>query len=329
MGIKSWLRNCVVLLKVIKERMDMKPDVSVIIPNYNCIDYLAKCIDSIVMQKNILVEIIIIDDGSTDGSVDWIEHEQKTVPQIVLIKQSRQGVVNARNLAIEKAQSEYIAFLDADDYWCEDKLFSQFNYMKKNIDCVLSFTDYMHITEDGKEIIKCFEYWPEANFSKSKSLINDYKTFDDALSKLMYANVVGTSTVMVRRSAIIEAGCFDNKLTSASDLDCWLKLANIGNVAYSQQCAMHYLMRSNSITANRLNRLTAMVEIVNRNIKNLSFLENAKVKARINECYGEFYREVGKRGKALMCSQKAFYLFPHKRNFKHLLYDLKSLVGNK
>jgi len=122
-------------------------------------------------------------------------------------------------------------------------------------------------------------------------------------------------------------GGFDNKLSSATDLDCWLKLAKRGDVAYSTQCAMHYLMRANSITANRENRLAAMVEIINRNQSVVSNNELKKIKARLSECYGEFYRELGYYSKALAYSYKAFWLFPHKRNFKHVLYDLRHLLG--
>ncbi len=144
---------------------------------------------------------------------------------------------------------------------------------------------------------------------------------------MITTNIVGTSSVMVKRAALIDVGGFDHKLTSATDLDCWLKIAKQGDVAYSSLCAMHYLMRANSITANRENRLAAMVEIIRRNQYGVTKGELKKIKARLSECYGEFYRELGNYSKALSYSNKAFWLFPHKRNFKHVLYDLKHLLG--
>ena len=100
----------------------MSKDVSVIIPNYNCRTFLPKAISSVLQQTGLNIENIIIDDGSTDGSHEWLNHAERAFNQVRVIRQQQRGVVAARNNAIKKANSEFIAFLDADDYWFANKL---------------------------------------------------------------------------------------------------------------------------------------------------------------------------------------------------------------
>lgn len=305
----------------------MSVDISVIIPNYNCKQYLAKAISSAVKQSNVNVEIIVVDDGSTDGSLEWLKKAQETFPQLVILEQENTGVVNVRNRAIGAAKADYIAFLDADDYWTDDKLFEQLNYMKEHNDCVLSFTNYMHVNEAYEPIVDCFSFWPEfaKHIDKNDSGYQDLKS---PMDLLIYANVIGTSSVMVKRSTINYIGRFDNALNSASDWDCWLKLARIGAVSFSPNVSMDYLMRAGSITANRTNRLNAMKEIVSRCKDDAGMFAQVKAQARILECHGEYYREIGNKFKALTTAAAAFTLFPHKRNLRHLLHDLKRSLSS-
>lgn len=209
----------------------MNIEISVIIPNYNCKQYLAKALSSVIAQKNVNLEIIVVDDGSTDGSVEWLRKAQNTFPQLVILEQENTGVVNVRNRAIAASKGDYIAFLDADDYWSDDKLYEQLGYMKENSECVLSFTNYMHVNEDYEPIVDCFSFWPEfSKFVDKKNM--GYQNLKSPMDLLIFANVIGTSSVMVKRSAINYIGRFDNVLNSASDWDCWLKLARIGDVAF-------------------------------------------------------------------------------------------------
>jgi glycosyltransferase involved in cell wall biosynthesis len=305
----------------------MKYDVSVIIPNFNCKQYLPIAFASILKQTSVSIEIIVVDDGSDDGSLEWLELAQNTLHNLVVIKQTRCGVVAARNRAIEIASAPYLAFLDADDYWIEDKLKPQLTYMKENPNCVLTFTNYMHVNEQYQPIIDCFSYWPEF-YREQHKYTETYIDLKKPVELLLYANVIGTSSVMVKRAAINLVNRFNPSLKSASDWDCWLNLASIGEVAYTYQCAMGYLMRANSITANRVRRLEAMRDIISRvyarNTINLA--TKIRTKARMLECQGEYHREQGKKLNALLNAVCAFSMNPHARNAKHLLHDLKQIV---
>ena len=97
------------------ERFDKKPLVSVIIPVYNCAEYIGECIDSVAEQTYDNIEIIVVNDGSKDGSENIIKDKRKRYRNILYYKQRNEGVSAARNLGIKKARGEYITFVDGDD----------------------------------------------------------------------------------------------------------------------------------------------------------------------------------------------------------------------
>lgn len=297
----------------------MNYDVSVIIPNFNCQPYLAKCLSSIAMQQNLEIEIIVIDDGSTDNSLEWLLDIQSALTNLVILKQPNLGVVAARNQAISIAKGDYIAFLDADDYWTKDKLFDQICFMRNNPKVVLSFTNYMHVNEDGKNIVDCFGYWTE--FERFHHDEHFYHEIENPYPLIMHANIIGTSSVVVKRSAIRSVLGFNPKLKSASDWDCWLKLANIGTFAYTYDISMAYLMRQNSITSNRRNRLNAMKVIWNaaKSRVPVDLITQTKILARWYECVGEFHELNGQWIRAFGFGALAALLYPHKRNIRRLM----------
>lgn len=101
-----------------EEKNNKQVKISIIIPNYNNEKFLLRCINSILKSKSNKLEIVIIDDGSTDNSIDTLEKIEDN--RLVLFKQSNQGVSVARNKGIDIAKGEYILFCDADDYYVED-----------------------------------------------------------------------------------------------------------------------------------------------------------------------------------------------------------------
>ncbi|MDE3273460.1 glycosyltransferase family 2 protein [Pseudoalteromonas sp. G4] len=305
----------------------MCKEVSIIMPNYNCLAYLPKAIDSVLQQQDVRFELIVVDDGSTDGSLEWLLQAEKKYNQLRVITQPNLGVIAARNRAIKKANSQFIAFLDADDYWYPNKLRKQVDFMLANPNCGLTFTNYQHVDMQYRNIIDCFSYWPE--FKKYRDANNtNYQLLANALNLLLIANVIGTSCVMVNKEIIERAGGFDPSLRSASDWDCWLRIALISEIGFCEDITMDYLMRPNSITANKQNRIDAMAEITERicTLGNVEPTTRRKANARLLESYGEMHREDGDLSTAISFSYKAFKEYPHKRHLKHLCSDLKRLA---
>ena len=132
----------------------IKDKVSIIIPVYNAEKFIGKTIESVQAQTYKNWEIVIMNDKSTDRSYEIIKKYAEKDERIKTVNtEKNMGVVKGRNYLTDMSEGEYIAFLDADDYWKEDKLERQISFMKKN-GIVISCTEYTRITEEGSPINK-------------------------------------------------------------------------------------------------------------------------------------------------------------------------------
>jgi len=248
------------------------PDISIIIPNFNCLSFLPGCFESIRQQQLVSYEVLVVDDGSTDGSVAYLQAECALWPELRIFEQHRQGPGAARNLAAQHAKAPLLAFLDADDWWAPAKLNKQIRFHQQNPDIGLSFTDYQHIEERTQQpVIRCFDYWPEfAKYLQFQPRQGCFETMPHAEAMLLAENVIGTSSVVVRRSAFMAVAGFDTSLPSASDWDLWLKISKIAAVGFSRDCLMYYLQRSGSVSSNFSRRFAAVETILNRYLPDIS-----------------------------------------------------------
>lgn len=114
----------------------MAPRVSVLIPTYNCGQFLGQALDSVLAQTFTDFEIIVVDDGSTDNTAEVVAG----YPQVKYIPREHGGVSVTRNAAVAEATGEFVVFLDADDMWVPEKLAKQVAYMDEHPDCMLVFT---------------------------------------------------------------------------------------------------------------------------------------------------------------------------------------------
>ncbi len=130
----------------------MKPqiNISVIIPFHNVEDYLYECVNSVLIQENISLEIILINDGSTDNSVKIAETLERKYDNITLINQDNEGPSSARNKGLKKAKGEYVAFIDSDDWISKDSFQSLYSKgVRTNADMVIA--SYSNIIKDNEE----------------------------------------------------------------------------------------------------------------------------------------------------------------------------------
>ncbi len=306
----------------------MKPTVSVIISNKNYLNYLPQAIESIWQQHIIDVEIIIADDGSTDGSWKWICEQCRIHSNIVAIKFDGVGSSTARNHAARVANGTYIAFLDADDFWYPNKLKQQLELMECNPQIGISFTNYEHINEDSEIIVDCFSYWDKFNQLLHQQ---DSAAFiiPEGAATIFSENIVGTSTVLVRRDLYLALDGFDRDIESASAWDLWLKIALHTDVACIKDPLSAYIRRSKNMTCSRVTRLEAMELIIQRYEQKIKALDPYAVRsayARLAEGYGAHYREMARPVHALFCDLKAVCEQPEKRRFQNILTDLKLAV---
>jgi glycosyltransferase involved in cell wall biosynthesis len=238
-----------------------RPSCSIIIPTRNCLNYLPTTLATIELQGLADLEIIIADDGSSDGTAAWLAGRQFGALRLLRLDTGGVGPAAARNRAIAAASADLLAFLDADDQWLPGKLGPQIAFHRDNPAVGLSFTDYLHVTPDGRSHGTCFDYW-RCDWVQAPDLT--YRELADPESRLLSSNVVGTSAVVARRAVVEQVNGFSDSSRFAEDWDLWLRMAAVAGVGYSRAVTMSYLMRPNSETANREGRIAAMRAVVAR-----------------------------------------------------------------
>lgn len=217
--------------------------ITVVIPVYNAENYLKPTIESILNQTYKNVEIIAVDDGSSDLSVDII---QSFAGRVALIQQQNVGPAAARNRGVAAAKGEWIAFLDADDLWESDKLEKQ---MQSIADCEWSYTDirFMGGVNDGKR---------DSYFSEKLS----GNIFINLISK----NFISTSSVLIRRTVFNEVGGFDVALRTIEDWDFWIRIARHYSIAYVPLPLVRYRIHSVSSSRNSRKTLPCHLKVIEK-----------------------------------------------------------------
>lgn len=188
--------------------------VSVIIPLYNKANYIKTTIESVLAQTYKDLEVIVVDDGSTDSSTEIVENIADD--RIRLIRQSNAGVSAARNAGLKEAEGEWIAFLDADDEWLPAKLADQTQAIKAHQDLVWSASGFVMV-RDNKIITEPERFDPEW-FESDQVLY-------DALLAFANGKHLWTGTVMAKRQSLLEIGGFDTSLITGEDIDLCFRLA--------------------------------------------------------------------------------------------------------
>ena len=157
-------------------------------PTYNNAKYIKQAIESIYAQNYDNIEIIVVDDGSTDNTKEIVQ-QYKDIKYFYI---EHKGIPFARNIVLEKAKGEYIAILDSDDYWLPNKLNTQMQYFKDHPDCEIVFTKYENFFEDEKlktnkramheKMMEKFlkQYLPSSVIKKE--LFEKYGNFDENFS---------------------------------------------------------------------------------------------------------------------------------------------------
>ncbi|WP_220718267.1 glycosyltransferase family 2 protein [Agarivorans litoreus] len=307
--------------------VNSQPVCSVVIPTYNCLSYLKQALASVEQQNVDKLEVIIVDDNSSDGTWQWLQSQQQKTPHLRSIKLSGKGPAVARNIAIQQAKAPLIAFLDADDIWLAGKLQRQIEFHQAKPELSFSFTDYRHVGEHGEDLGTCFEFWP--NYQGLSQQQKGYQLKADAAASLFAENVVGTSTVMASRTALLKCFAFDEQLPSAEDWDLWLKLALLGPVGISNHVDCEYLMRDGSESSKSQLRIKAMHIIYQRYaqaVKQQSPKALAQAKARIATAEAELYNEQSLRLSAIFSRVQALYYSPNRRRVIETLADTRNLL---
>ena len=201
-----------------------KPLVSVVIPLYNKADFILKTLCSAACQIDVEFEVIIVDDGSTDGGTRLVEIA--SVPRLRLIQQANAGVSAARNRGIAAAEGKWIALLDADDLWSQDHLACLLNAVEDSA-AIAAFSNLRLQSRAGGPLI-------DRKVAARK--VNDYFSF--ALSNGGYP--ISSSSILVLRDQLLAAGLFAVGTSAGEDIDMWCRLACPGPFFYNAKLSATY-----------------------------------------------------------------------------------------
>lgn len=236
----------------------MEKLVSIIMPAYNCVDYISESIESVQNQSYRNWELIVADDNSTDGTVDAVRSVTADDNRIHLLETDiNLGPAAARNRAINAAQGDYIAFLDSDDIWYPDKLSRQISFMEQ-MGYDFTYTAYEKINERGEHMGVVISAPKSVNYS----------------SMLYQGDPIGNLTVVYNAEKLGKFYVPDIK--KRNDFALWLKIMHDCERAYGlDEVLASYRVRAGSISSTRKSKLLKYYWELYRDIERLSNIKSS------------------------------------------------------
>ncbi len=225
------------------------PSVSVIIATYNSGAYLKGAIDSVLCQSVSDLELIVVDDGSTDGTRAVVEQIQDD--RMSYLWQPNAGQTSAKNRGIRQARGEFIGFCDGDDYWYPNKLEVQLPLFHKSQATGVVYSAVDTIDSDGNLL-----YQLPVNFFRG-----------DVLEHLFLSNFVPFGTALIRRKCIEELGAFDDSLSMGIDWDLWLRISAKYEFDYFPRPTYAYRIWSGQMSKNWRGRYASAFRIMEKFIR--------------------------------------------------------------
>lgn len=217
--------------------------ISAIIPTYNYASYVHRAVDSALSQTYPVTEVIVVDDGSTDNTRETLA---RYGDRIKYIYQANRGLAGARNTGIRAATSEWLAFLDSDDWWLSEKIERQVRLVQADPSIDLVYTALLKHFPDGRieptGIQPPDRLWP----------------------RFRYANSVCPSTVLVKRDLVLKAGCFDESLRYCEDWDMWVRMGPGTKMAGIAEPSINYQITPGSLSANPAKELETAKRVVDQ-----------------------------------------------------------------
>ncbi len=218
------------------------PLVSVVIPTHDCGPYVVQAVESALAQTVRDLEIIVVDDGSTDDTAARLRAFGR---RIVTLAQDRRGAAAARNAGIARARGAYVAFLDADDLWTPDKLEAQLALAEAHPGVGLVFTDCCFFNAGG--VVQASWIAGREGFRPARRLPPGGTWVGRAWRDLLLQNFIATPAVLVTRECLAGAGGFDASYVTGEDHHLWVRIAARCDLGYIHRPLARIRLRSGSL----------------------------------------------------------------------------------
>ena len=274
----------------------MTPLVSVILPTYNRGQYIAKAVESVWRQSYKNLELIIINDASTDATGELVSVFSKHNPRITILRnETNLGIVASLNKGIGVAQGKYIARLDDDDIWCDDKkIEKQVDFLEKNPEYCLTGGGVIKIDKNGKEIVRYL--LPEKD--------------EDIRKTILINNAFAHTTVLFRKDTFLKVGGYDERFCFIEDWDLWLKMGKVSKFYNFQEFFVLYLDQEHDDPYH---------------YRNYKIRRNVKINMELRKKYMDSYPHYKKA--ILFCYASYFYSFiPFRKKLGPIIFQIRKLI---
>lgn len=275
----------------------MKPLVSVIIPNYNYANYVREAIDSVLDQTYENVEIIVVDDGSKDGSKEILESYGNKIKAVF---QENAGVSKARNNGVEQSKGEYLAFLDADDIWLPEKIEKQVELFEKDKSLGLVHVGVEDIDKNGDVIETILN-------GLSGSVSHEFLLFERAVV------LGGGSGMMIPRKVFDNIGGFDLELLTSADWDICYHICRRYEIGFVPKVLLRYRIHGSNMHGNITRMEREMLYAYEKAFKDeAEDVQNLKRKAygNLHQVLAGSYYRAGQYSDFVRHTLKSIYLKP-------------------
>jgi len=273
----------------------MTKRISVVIPVYNGANFIANAIDSVLNQTIKPYEIIVVNDGSTDDTANQLAKFQNL---ITVLSIPNGGVSRARNLGVQTSKGDFIAFLDADDVWYENKLASQMEMFQRFPEVGFMCCNYVWFSNSVKAKVKHF-----SPFENQEAILFDQPLQASPFEILLKDNIVGTcSNVIIKREVLDRVGLFNVSYKQSEDYDLWIRCSLATKVVLQSSVLLEKKTHDSNLTNNFLETLIYHEQVLinlQTNIQTKPHVEHVQSKyqsavAAIRYQIGNLYYEVDK-----------------------------------
>jgi glycosyltransferase involved in cell wall biosynthesis len=288
------------------------PKVSVIVPAYNVCNYIEDALSSLECQTFQDFEVLIVNDGSTDNTVDIVQTFVERDSRFKLLHKKNGGLSSARNFGILHATGEYIALLDGDDMYHPSKLANHVTHFQQNLDVGVVYSASKAIRDDGRPTFITLSGKP---------------VYSDPLLSLLCKNFVGHgSNGVFRRSLVDEVGGFDETLRSSEDIDFWLRIAATRQWKFyrEKRILSYYRVRPSGLSFN-----VAQMELCNQQVIHAAYHRSPEIiQPILGTAYAYMYRLMARLCLQSKDTDKArYYLDQAWSHDKSIFFrDVRSLI---
>lgn len=295
--------------------------VSVILPTYNRKNVIERAINSVMNQSYADWELIIVDDGSVDGTEEYIKQffcSGKTV----FLRQINRGVSAARNRGVSQAQGEYIAFIDSDDEWTSCKLERQIDFFKKNNGVGLVFSNVTIINPDGSQSEKpeLFPHSEDAIFGLKEIFVDPF---------------LGVPTVMMTKKLFEAVGGFNESLRAAEDVDLFLRASLCQPFGYIHEKLVNVYKTAGSLSAFVMeggnippieDNINVVKRFIDANKSHVLDVYNCDVNLVMSNCYLGYGRALMAMGRVRSSREKFALACRYKISLESIYLLIKSYL---